>query len=298
MVLMDREASFNEMRPRLYSLAYRMLGARADAEDVVQEAWLRWRGAASEQVGAPKLYLTTVVARLSLDALKSARRKRETYVGEWLPEPWIDPPASSSAELAESLSLAFLHILESLTPDERVAFLLREVFDAEYTEVAAALETSEANARQLVTRARKHVRERRPRFPVDPARQQDVLRRFLEACQSGDASALLPLLSAKAELHADGGGKVLSALNTIYGADRIARFFAGIAKKGATRGVTAAPANVNGSPGALLSYKGKPSSVVTIRLDESGQIDRVFLVTNPEKLPALKLAHNCARIVA
>jgi RNA polymerase sigma-70 factor (ECF subfamily) len=280
---MDRESSFDEMRPRLIALAYRMLGARADAEDVVQEAWLRWRGAASEEVRAPKSYLTTVVARLSLDALKSARRKRETYAGEWLPEPWIDPPAS--VELDESLSLAFLHILESLTPDERVAFLLREVFGADYAEVAAAVETSEANARQLVARARKHVRDRRPRFTVDPERQRDVLRRFLEACQSGDASALLPLLSAEAELHSDGGGKTRSALNTIYGADRIARFFAGIAKKGATRGVTASPANVNGAPGALLSYRGKPSSVVTIRLDEAGRIDRVFMVTNPEKLP-------------
>src|SRR5580698_1858750 len=185
---------FEVYRPLLFSLAYRMLGTRADAEDIVQDAYLRWQAASQEEVRAPKSYLTTVVARLSLDSLKSARRKRETYVGEWLPEPIVEPKGSTALEMAESLSLAFLHVLETLSPDERVAFLLREVFDAEYAEIAATLETSEPNCRQLIARARKHIRDRRPRFQVDQARQQNVLEQFLAACQSGDPSRLLPLL--------------------------------------------------------------------------------------------------------
>lgn len=282
---MPPETQFEEYRPLLFSLAYRMLGTRSDAEDIVQDAYLRWLGASAEEIRSPKSYLTTVVARLALDSLKSARRKRETYVGEWLPEPIVDPPGSSSAEMAESLSLAFLHILETLSPDERVAFLLREVFDADYAEIASTLETSESNCRQLIARARKHIRERRPRFKVDRARQQSVLRQFLAACQSGDPSQLLPLLSPEVVLHADGGGKVRSTLNPIYGADRVTRFFAGIAKKGAIRGITSKWVDVNGDPGALLMQGDRPATVVSIGLNESGLVERIFLVSNPEKLP-------------
>jgi RNA polymerase sigma-70 factor (ECF subfamily) len=231
---MPPENQFEVYRPLLFSLAYRMLGTRADAEDIVQDAYLRWRSASQEEVRAPKSYLTTVVARLSLDSLKSARRKRETYVGEWLPEPLVEPPGSSAVEMAESLSLAFLHILETLSPDERVAFLLREVFEADYAEIAATLDTSEANCRQLITRARKHIHDRRPRFKVDQARQQSVLRQFLIAAQTGDPSQLLPLLSPDVVMHSDGGGKVAATINPIYGADKVSRFFQGIAKKGAT----------------------------------------------------------------
>src|SRR5580704_17125231 len=176
---MPPETQFEEFRPLLFSLAYRMLGTRSDAEDIVQDAWLRWRSASAEEIRQPKSYLTTVVARLSLDSLKSARRKRETYVGEWLPEPLVEPSGSSAIEMAESLSLAFLHILETLSPDERIAFLLREVFDTDYAEIAATLETSEPKCRQIIARARKHIRDRRPRFKVDEARQQNVLEQFL-----------------------------------------------------------------------------------------------------------------------
>src|SRR5689334_6311612 len=157
---MTPETQFQELRPTLFALAYRMLGTRADAEDIVQEAYLRWRSAPDEEIRAPKSYLTTIAARLSLDSLKAAYRKRETYVGPWLPEPLVEPLGSRPVEMAESLKLAFLHVLESLSAAERVAFLLRDVFDAEYSEIAAALETSEANARQMVTRARKHLHER------------------------------------------------------------------------------------------------------------------------------------------
>jgi RNA polymerase sigma-70 factor, ECF subfamily len=282
---MPPENQFEVYRPLLFSLAYRMLGTRADAEDIVQDAYLRWQSASQEEVRAPKSYLTTVVARLSLDSLKSARRKRETYVGEWLPEPIVEPKGSSAVEMAESLSLAFLHILETLSPDERVAFLLREVFDADYAEIAVTLETSEPNCRQLIARARKHIRDRRPRFKVDRARQQSVLEQFLAACQTGDPSQLLPLLSPDVVMHSDGGGKVPSTINPIYGADKVSRFFRGIAKKGATAGITAKFVTVNGAPGALLMQGENRTAVVSIELNETAQIHRIFFIVNPDKLP-------------
>jgi RNA polymerase sigma-70 factor (ECF subfamily) len=272
-------------RPVLFSLAYRMLGTRSDAEDIVQDAYLRWQSASSEDIRAPKSYLTTVVARLSLDSLKSARRKRETYVGEWLPEPIVEPPGTSAAEMAESLSLAFLHLLETLSPDERVAFLLREVFDAGYAEIAGTLYTTESNCRQLIARARKHIRDRRPRFKVDHTAQQRVLEKFLIACQSGDPSQLLPLLSPEVVMHSDGGGKVRATINPIYGPGKVSRFFQGIAKKGATAGITANFVTVNGAPGALLMLGENPNSVVSIELDDEGRIHRIYLIVNPDKLP-------------
>lgn len=284
---MQLENPFEEYRPLLFSLAYRMLGTRADAEDIVQDAYLRWQSASSAEIRAPKSYLTTVVARLSLDALKTARRKRETYVGEWLPEPLVEPPNASAAEMAESLSLAFLHILETLSPDERIAFLLREVFDADYSEIASTLATSESNCRQVIARARKHIRDRRPRFKVDRARQQNILQEFLAACQSGDPSQLLPLLSPEVELHSDGGGKVQATINPIYGADKVQRFFQGIARKGASTGVTPSFVDVNGVPGVLLARGADPTAVISIQLNDSGQIHRIFLIANPDKLPAI-----------
>jgi RNA polymerase sigma-70 factor (ECF subfamily) len=282
---MDKESSFQEHRPLLFSLAYRMLGTRSDAEDIVQDAWLRWRSAPVEEIRSPKSYLTTIVARLALDSLKSARRKRETYMGEWLPEPLVEPPGSSAVEMAESLSLAFLHILETLSPEERIAFLLREVFDAEYSEIASTLETSEANCRQLIARARKHIRERRPRFKVDRERQQSVLKEFLAACYTGDPSRLLPMLSPDVVMHSDGGGKAPATINPIYGPDKITRFFVGLAKKGIGAGLSVKFADVNGEPGALLMAGSTLDTAVSIQLDESGLIDRIFLVRNPDKLP-------------
>jgi RNA polymerase sigma-70 factor (ECF subfamily) len=282
---MDREQEFTALRPRLFRLAYRMMGTRADAEDIVQDAYLRWVRAGDEDVRSSKSYLTTVVARLSLDALKSARHQREVYVGPWLPEPIVEPSSEQSVEMAESLSLAFLHLLESLSPAERIAFLLREAFDASYSEVAETLETTEANCRQMVTRARKHIREHRPRFEVDRERHRGVLKNFLNACASGDPSDLMTVLREDVVLHSDGGGKARAALNPIFGADRVARFFAGLVKKGATHGVTARFADVNGEPGALLYQGGQLAYVVTVEFDENEKIDGVFVVANPEKLP-------------
>jgi RNA polymerase sigma-70 factor (ECF subfamily) len=283
--LMDRETQFMELRPLLFRLAYRMTGTRADAEDTVQEAFIRWQRAADDEIRSPKSYLTTVVARLSLDTLKSARRKREVYIGPWLPEPIVEPLGANSVEMAESLSLAFLHLLESLSPAERLAFILREVFETPYEEVASALETSEANCRQIVARATRHIREHRPRFPVDHDRHCGVLKNFLAACASGDPSQLMSMLREDVVLRSDGGGKTAAALNPIYGADRVARFFAGIVKKGAVAGVRVKFAMVNGEPGALLYNGEQLATVITVQLDDNDRITGIFLVANPDKLP-------------
>ncbi|HXB67923.1 MAG TPA: RNA polymerase sigma factor SigJ [Candidatus Acidoferrales bacterium] len=290
---MESETQFQELRPLLFSLAYRMLGTRADAEDVVQDAYLRWQSARAEEVRSPKSYLTTVVARLALDGLKAAHRKRETYVGPWLPEPLVEPMGTEAVEMAESLSLAFLHLLESLSPAERVAFLLREVFDAGYDEVAAALETSEANSRQIVNRARKHIRDRRPRFTVDRDRQLAVLREFLAACATGDPSQLTAMLTEEAVLYSDGGGKVSAALNPIFGADRVVRFLIGVGRK--LPALTVQFAEVNGGIGVVLLNAGKldagrldagrPFGVMALDLTSDGRIASLYFVSNPDKLP-------------
>jgi RNA polymerase sigma-70 factor (ECF subfamily) len=280
---LDRETQFQELRPLLFALAYRMLGTRADAEDVVQDAYLRWRSAAAGEVRSPRAYLTTVVARLALDELKAARRKREAYVGPWLPEPLVEPRETQTMEMADSLSLAFLRLLESLSPSERVAFLLREVFDAGYEEVAAALGTTEANSRQIVTRARKHIQDRRPRFSVDRARQSAALSEFLDACATGDPSRLAALLSKDAVLYADGGGKVRAALNPIFGADRVVRFLIGIGRK--MPALTVEFAEVNGAAGAILLNAGTPYGVIALDVTAEGRIANLYLVSNPDKLP-------------
>jgi len=279
----DRLAQFDELRPLLFSLAYRMLSSRADAEDVLQESFLRWQSAETGEIRSPKSFLTTVVARLSLDALKAAHRKRETYVGPWLPEPLIDRPVADSIEMAESLSMAFLHVLETLSPVERVAFLLREVFDVSYAEVAAILETTEVNGRQLVTRARKHVREKRPRFPVDREQHAAVLRRFLNACASGDLTELLTQLKDDVIVYTDGGGKG-AVPNPIYGVDKVTRLLLGLARKAPPGLAGGYMADVNGEPGFVFTLDGRMNSVLSLDLDEDGRIRTVFFVVNPDKL--------------
>lgn len=275
--------SFEELRPQLFSLAYRMMGTRADAEDIVQDAYLRWQSADRERVQSPRSYLNAVVARLSLDALKSARHKRETYVGTWLPEPVAQ--IEDTSEMADSLSMAFLHVLESLTPAERVAFLMREVFGSGYGEVAGVLETSEANCRQLVTRARTRVREKRPRFNVDPAKHQAMLREFLTACANDDKDALVGILRDDAILYSDGGGKAAAALNPIYGADKVARFCLGVRDK-QPEGFRVEPSQVGGLPAAAFTIGESVYTVMTLDLDEDGRIQSIYIVRNPDKLGA------------
>lgn len=282
---------FERHRPLLFALAYRMLGARADAEDVVQEAFLRWQSAPPD-VASPKSYLTTITARLALDQLKSARRRREVYVGTWLPEPIVNEPSPFDKQaIAESLSLAFLHVLESLTPQERAAFLLREVFEADYSEVAGVLETSEANSRQLVTRAKRHLQERRPRFTVDRARHQEILGRFLQACAAGDKESLKSMLREDAVSYSDGGGKTYAAINPIFGADKVIRLIEGLRQKGVGGAWSGYFAEVNGEPGFVYTLDGKPQMVTTIDLDEAGRIRGIYGVLNPDKLPRKEQPH-------
>lgn len=274
---------FEELRPQLFSLAYRMMGTRADAEDIVQDAYIRWQSADREKVQSPRSYLNAVVARLSLDALKSARHKRETYIGTWLPEPvaQIEDPL----QMSDSLSIAFLHVLESLTPAERVAFLMREVFGSGYDEVAAVLETSEANCRQLVTRARTHIRNKRPRFSVDPAKHQAILREFVTACAQDDKATLLKLLRNDAILYSDGGGKVAAALNPVSGADRVARFFLGIRDK-TPADLRVEPTLAGGLPALAFLTGATVDSIMTFDLDEDGRIQAIYVIRNPDKLHA------------
>jgi RNA polymerase sigma-70 factor (ECF subfamily) len=281
----DRIAQFEEVKESLFLLAYRMLGARAYAKDVVQEAYLRWLNASDEDIRMPKSYLTTVVSRLSLDVLKSAQTKREIYTGQWLPEPLVEPLGSQRLEMAESLSMAFLQVLELLSPTERVAFLLREVFETSYTELAEILETTEENCRQIVARARKHIRTKHARFVVDPEKHMQVLREFVTACASGDPARLADLLREDAVMYSDGGGKVLAALNPIFGGDHIARFFTGVMRKAQLDALRAEVLMVNGLPGVLVFAGNDIQSVMSLALDENNKVARIFLVVNPEKLP-------------
>lgn len=278
-------AQFEELRPQLFALAYRALGTRADAEDVVQDAYLRW-SKVEERVESPKAYLMTIVSRLALDALQSARRKRERYVGVWLPEPIAgDPAPGESVEMAESLSMAFLMLLESLPPAERIAFLLREVFGYEYEEVSAILETSEANTRQLVSRARKHVREGRPKFHVRPEQHRAALEQFMGALMHGDVNGLLGLLREDVVSYSDGGGKASAAINPIYGADKVARFYLALASKAPPTGVTWEVREAAGTPALWLYLDGRLESLFNFELNEAGRIQTIFVTRNPDKMP-------------
>ncbi len=288
----DRTEDFDRHRALLFSIAYRMLGGVADAEDVVQEAFLRWQKDVGTEVRSPKAYLSAVVTRLSIDHLRREKARRERYVGPWLPEPLVGETASDAAERAvldESLSMAFLVLLESLTPVERAVFLLREVFDYEYAEISRLVGKSEANCRQISRRARQSVAARRPRFDLSPEAEERLLQRFLEACTSDDMDALLSLLSDDVSLWSDGGGRVVAARNPIHGSDRVARFLLGIMRE-APPGLVLRRLPVNGRPG-LVGYfaDGRPQGVVTLGVAD-GSIRAVRIVVNPEKLenvPAL-----------
>lgn len=275
-------AAFERERPRLLALAYRMTGLRADSEDLVQDAWLRWQAADLAAIESPSAYLTTIVTRLCLDYLKSARVRRETYKGPWLPEPIV---ASSPADDAwtESLSMAFLVLLERLSPIERAVFLLREVFDYSYGEIAAAVDKSEANCRQLAKRAKDHIQAGRPRFPADPRTGAELVDRFAIACGAGDIPALMHLLAADVVVLTDGGGLAKAALRPIAGADPAARFLVGVIRKNWTAAHTVETAVVNGGPGLLVRLDGAPESAIAFDIAEN-RIRAVFTVRNPEKL--------------
>ena len=278
-----RTADFERHRSLLFSIAYRMLGIVAEAEDVVQEAYLRWREVPEGEVRSPKSYLSAVVTRLSIDRLRSARR--EEYIGPWLPEPLISDRAEELAahdELDESLSMAFLVLLESLNPVERAVFLLREVFDYDYEEISSIVRKSEANCRQIARRARQSVAARRPRFERSLEKEKMLTERFVEACMSGDMEGLLELLSEDVTLWSDGGGKVAAAPYPIHGPEKVARFLVGVLRT-VPPGFFAHPARVNGGPGAIGYVDDHPTGVVALDVAE-GRIRRVRIVVNPDKL--------------
>ncbi|HYM02468.1 MAG TPA: sigma-70 family RNA polymerase sigma factor [Stellaceae bacterium] len=278
--------AFEAHRRHLMGLAYRMLGSLAEAEDVVQEAYLRWHGADRADVENPRAFLSKIVTRLCLDQLKSARRRHETYVGPWLPEPVLDDgplAAETAGEYAHDLSVALLLVLERLSPLERAAFLLHDVFDMEFAEIAQALGRGEAACRQLAARARQHVHEARPRFAASSAEGARLAEAFRLAASSGDAAALARLLAKDATLYTDGGGKRLAALNPIFGSDKIIRFLVGIAKKGDAAAWHFRSAEINGAPGFVLAAP--DGTVQTVSFDISaGRIAAVYMVLNPDKL--------------
>ncbi len=279
-----------DLRPAAFAIAYRMLGSVAEAEDVVQEALLRVHRALEEgqRIDSPRAYAATVATRLAIDQLRSARARRETYVGEWLPEPIVTDPRSDparQAEMADSLSLAFLVLLESLSPEQRAVLLLRDVFDYGYEEIAGIVGTSQANARQLAARARRHVDERRPRFEASRAQRDELARRFFAAAQEGDVAALEALLAQDVVLQGDGGGKVPALARSLHGRDRVARTLLAWARQGfKLAGATFRQVEVNGQPGALL-LDGDGGLISVMALDiADGQIQGVRSIVNPDKL--------------
>jgi RNA polymerase sigma-70 factor (ECF subfamily) len=275
---------FEEHRPVLLGVAYRMLGRVTDAEDVVQEAWLRWSGAERSEVREPRGYLVRVTTRLAIDRLRQVKARGETYVGPWLPEPYVTdfgdtvPDTAERAVLADSVSLAVLVVLESLSPLERAVFVLREAFGYPYAEIAAMLDRGEAAVRQLAGRARKHVDERRPRYEVDPVQRRDLTERFLAAAAEGDLEGLMSLLAPDVRLVGDSGGKAKAPLRVLETADHVGRFLVGAAGKGDVPDVSFHFLEVRSGD--------KPDSVFQLDVLD-GRIQSVYIVRNPDKLRSL-----------
>jgi RNA polymerase sigma-70 factor (ECF subfamily) len=282
--------AYEELRPLLFSIAYRMVGSVGEAEDLVQEAFLRFHRETSEGVviESPKAWLSTVTTRLAINHVRSARVRRESYFGTWLPEPLVtdtESDASKQAETADSLSLAFLVLLESLTPVERAVFLLREVFEYGYDEIASIIGKSQDNCRQIAARAHRHIEERRPRFEASRQRREELSRRFFEAVAGGDAEGLIGLLAADVVAYADGGGKGIAFPRPVYGREKVARLLLGPVGRGG-RGLATGirPVEVNGQPGALiLGPDGLPFVVVALDIADD-VVQTLRAISNPEKL--------------
>jgi RNA polymerase sigma-70 factor (ECF subfamily) len=281
-----RLAAFDQYRALLFSIAYRMLANVADAEDLLQETFIRWQQARDEEILSPRAFLVTILSRLCINHLQSARVQREEYVGPWLPEPIVTGPASDPLEIVridESLSVAFLVMLERLTPTERAVFLLREVFDYEYAEIGLVLDQSETNCRQIFSRAKHHVSAMRPRFQASEGERRELLDRFLQATASGNLEGLVSLLSDDVVLHSDGGGKAVAAPNLIRGANKVARGALGTLQRLTPKNLVTRLAQVNGDPGIVSYLNGNPYSVLTFEAGE-GRITAIYVVTNPDKL--------------
>lgn len=286
MTKLDRLGLFTQHRPLLFAIAYRMLGSAADAEDLLQETFIRWQQAADVEIASPKALLVTILTRLCINHLQSARVRREEYFGQWLPEPLVTTPTQNpqvAFEIDESLSLAFLLLLERLSPMERAVLLLREVFDYEYLEIASILDQREPNCRQILRRARQHIKESRTRFDVSVELREDLLRKFSDASSQGDLEGLVSLLSKEAVFYSDGGGKAPALPKPIYGAENIARGILEGRRRLVPKNLVRRFAEINGQPGFVTFLDARPFSVFT--LDVSGErISRIYVITNPEKL--------------
>ncbi|HEV7932986.1 MAG TPA: RNA polymerase sigma-70 factor [Actinomadura sp.] len=284
------EEAFERHRNLLFAVAYRMLGTVADSEDVVQDVWLKWSAADRRGVEDPKAYLVRIATNLAVDRLRSARAQRETYVGPWLPEPLLTTPdVAEEVELAESVSMAMLVVLETLSPLERAVFVLREVFGLPHGEIAEALGRSEASVRQLGHRAREHVQARRPRFDAGPDERRRVTDRFFAAALGGDLNELMEVLAPDVTLWTDGGGKVRAALRTISGAGKVARWLAAVADGRPYAGVHPRdmwmdPAWINGVPGLVIQGPAGPVGILTVDIAPDGRIAAIQFVANPDKL--------------
>jgi RNA polymerase sigma-70 factor (ECF subfamily) len=282
---------FSAQRPRLFALAYRMLGIRADAEDVVQDAWLRWAQTDHAAVQSAEAWLVTIVTRLAIDRLRAAQAEREAYIGWWLPEPLVEldeRTPESAAEMASDLSVAFLWMLERLGPEERAAFLLRQVFDHDYAEVAEILGKSEASCRQLVHRAAGRVQQEKTRNKVAREAHRSLLSAFMAAARSGDKDAIRALLAENIELVGDGGGKVPSFMEILRDLDRIAELYRGLLDMYPGQ-VEYRMATVNGEPGLLRYIGGKLESAQAFVIDQ-GRISAIYAVRNPDKLAGVPMA--------
>jgi len=277
---MNRPEIFNEYRPLLMSIAYRMLGTRADAEDAVQETFLRYQ-ATPEEPNSPKALLATIITRLCIDELRSSRVQRERYVGPWLPEPVVTE--GTKVEMAESLTMAFLVLLESLTPVERAAFLLHEVFDYDYTEIAGMIGKTEASCRQMVHRAKERITARRRRFEPSREETERITSQFLKTAQNGDVAGLMALFADDAVMISDGGGKVRAALNPVRGPSAIARFVMGVLKKIESLSPTYSLTEINGQPAFVTSISGENISAAILDIQD-GLVQKMFIVANPDKL--------------
>jgi RNA polymerase sigma-70 factor (TIGR02957 family) len=287
-------ADYEEFRPLMFSIAYRMTGSVSDAEDIVQEAFLRLTRALRDgaRITSPKAYLATVTTRLAISHLRSARVRREAYVGAWLPEPLVTdelapataPDPAERAEMSDSLSMAFLVLLESLSPTERAVFLLHEVFGYDYQAIAEITGKSEPNCRQIFARARHHVDEGKPRFETSRQQRDEVARRFFDAIGGGDLGSLLNLLAPDVVMIGDGGGKGLARLEPTHGAERVARFLLGLFRRAEKEGTYGQPALVNGQPGAVIyDAAGRVVSVFALDIAD-GLVQAVHSVVNPDKL--------------
>jgi RNA polymerase sigma-70 factor, ECF subfamily len=282
--------TFHEHRGLLFSIAYRMLGSSADAEDMVQETFIRWQQTSGVDIRSARAFLVTIISRLCINHLHSARVQREEYFGEWLPEPLVtslmDTDSPELSRIDGSLSMAFLVLLERLNPVERAVFLLREVFDYEYSEIAEILGQSEANCRQILRRARQRVAEMRPRFDPSPQQRERLLHQFLKATSDGNLEGLVALLSSEVVLHSDGGGKAPALPKPIYGPDKVARAILGGNKKFAPPDLVRRMVEINGQTGLVTYLAGRPFLVFTLDVAD-GLVRNIYIVSNPEKLAHL-----------